>query len=201
MAHPDLPAALKAHLAHADLTAQSNLAEVVAQQAPALRMLERQLRQVSAPATPVATRLPRLRFLAAQWTKPFAEHSACASGCSHCCNISVAVPRTEAKLIAKTTGAALAEPKRLQTVAQIAGDTTYFGAPCTFLHAGRCSIYAARPLVCRTLVNMDTVDLLCRLVPGMSVPVPYLNTSELQGYFGHLTQADQFADIREWFPA
>ncbi len=48
--------------------------------------------------------------------------------------------------------------------------------------------------------NMDSVDTLCRLVPGVEVHVPYLNTVILKGYFAYLTQAEQFADIREWFP-
>jgi len=47
---------------------------------------------------------------------------------------------------------------------------------------------------------MDSVDTLYRLVPGVEVPVPYLNTMILKGYFAYLTQTEQYADIREWFP-
>ena len=46
---------------------------------------------------------------------------------------------------------------------------------------------------------MDRVDTLCRLLKGVEVPVPHLNTVMLKGYFAYLTQAEQFADIREWF--
>jgi hypothetical protein len=56
-------------------------------------------------------------------------------------------------------------------------------------------------MMCRTLVNMDSVDTLCRIVKGVDVPVPYLNTLEMKAYFAYLTQTEQFADIREWFPA
>jgi len=37
---------------------------------------------------------------------------------------------------------------------------------------------------------MDSVDTLCRLVPGVEVHVPYLNTVILKGYFAYLTQAE-----------
>lgn len=46
---------------------------------------------------------------------------------------------------------------------------------------------------------MDSVDLLCQIVDGVDVPVPYLNTLELKAYFAFLTQTEQFADVRERF--
>jgi hypothetical protein len=46
-----------------------------------------------------------------------------------------------------------------------------------------CTENEGTPLVCRTLVNLDSVDTLCRLVPGVEVPVPYLQAVEMQGYF------------------
>jgi len=76
----------------------------------------------------------------------------------------------------------------------------FVGTPCTFLERGKCSIHPWRPMMCRTLVNMDSVDLLCRLVDGVEVPVPYISTVMLKGYFAYLTRDEQFADIRDWFP-
>lgn len=110
------------------------------------------------------------------------------------------VPRSEAKLIAKAIGRKTAEPAHTFDIEQSAGDRRHLGTPCTFLQNSKCSIYAHRPMMCRTLVNMDSVDLLCRLVTGVEVPVPYLNTVHLKGYFAYLTQDEQFADIRDWFP-
>lgn len=107
---------------------------------------------------------------------------------------------SEAKLIAKAIGRRLAEPDEPLNIETIAGRRKFFGVPCSFLVDGKCSIYVHRPLVCRTLVNLDSVDTLCRLVPGVDVPVPYLQAVEMQGYFAYLTQDEQYADIREWFP-
>jgi Fe-S-cluster containining protein len=103
--------------------------------------------------------------------------------------------------MAKAIGRKLVEPDEKLDIEAISQRQQFTGVPCTFLVAGKCSIYADRPLVCRTLVNMDSVSLLCELVPGASVPVPYLNSTEFQGYFAYLTRTEQYADIREWFPA
>ena len=35
----------------------------------------------------------------------------------------------------------------------------------------------------------------------VNVQVPYLNTLDMKAYFAYLNQTEQFADIREWFPA
>ena len=66
---------------------------------------------------------------------------------------------------------------------------------------GECSIYAHRPLVCRTLVNMDDTSLLCELHQGVAIPVPYANSTRLQSAMALLHLDDTWADIREWFPA
>lgn len=96
---------------------------------------------------------------------------------------------------------AVAEPEERLSIETIADRRKFFGVPCTFLVNGKCFIYAHRPLVCRTQVNLDSVDTLCQLVPGVDVPVPYLQAVELQGYFACLTHEEQYADIRELFPA
>ena len=103
--------------------------------------------------------------------------------------------------MAKAIGIRITEPTEVLDLEGASVGTVFLGTPCTFLVNHRCSIYDHRPMMCRTLVNMDSVDTLCRIVKGVDVPVPYLNTVEMKGYFAYLTQTEQFADIREWFPA
>lgn len=101
-------------------------------------------------------------------------HAACRSGCSSCCHVAVSLSRAEARLIAQKTGAKLnegagapldfADPQDVDRIA---------GTPCPFLTEGHCSIYAHRPFVCRTLVNMDDDPVLCEIISGVNVPVPY----------------------------
>lgn len=197
----DLPEELRLHLPAAEQAAVRNLDRAKEASAGSLQALQKQLMEAQTPKVPMASKMIRLRHIAGEWSAAFAAKTACASGCSHCCNINVSVARSEARLIAKAIKRPLSEPTQQLDIYSVKDRNDYFDVPCTFLKAGKCSIYAHRPLACRTLVNMDDVDLLCRLVPGKTIPVPYLNTIELQGYMGYLTQMEQFADIREWFAA
>ena len=147
------------------------------------------------------------------------SESACRNGCHHCCHIGAMVSETEAKLIAKETGRALQEPnpehvvvvdpakalsaqegmEELARVQQIASDR-FFGKACPMLEAGSCSIYKYRPLVCRQLINLDDDDLLCQLVEGAAVRVPYLDQRISQAFYTLLLGSNaRLADIRDWF--
>ena len=143
--------------------------------------------------------------------------SACRSGCSSCCHINVSVSESEARVISKETGIPMASPPDDQVI--LVGDLTTreglqrfedakeahmqgrFGQPCTFLKDGRCSIYEHRPMACRQQINLDDDDLLCRLVEGESIPVPYLNQQPSQiAYVMLWGERSRLADIRDWFP-
>lgn len=140
--------------------------------------------------------------------------SPCSSGCSHCCHIGVLAAEPEAIAIGKVVGRAPAKPPldRVFTVDQVettkestvreAFDSRHFGKPCPFLDNGRCSIYEHRPLACRHLISMDRDDLLCRLVPGARITVPYVNTTAEQfAYLLAMGGHSRIADIRDWFPS
>ena len=200
LADERLPEHIKAHLPGAELAAHANLARVREVHQAALDTVHKQLSQVLSPAVSRANRLIRIRHLAGENSKIYEKQAACSAGCNHCCHVNVLVPRAEAKLIAKAIGRQVSEPSQLYSIGEPGDRVSHMGEPCTFLVAGRCSIYAHRPLVCRTLVNMDSVPLLCELVPDMQVPVPYLNTTEFQGLFAYVTQQEDFADVRDWFP-
>lgn len=196
----DLPQHLVDHLPIAQEAATRNLQRVHAAHGREVLDLQRQAMEVLTPRVPPKNRIVRLRHIAAQASAAVTPYTACASGCSHCCHLSVSVPRSEARLIAKATGRALAEPSHLYNLDN-PQQRDYLGTPCTLLVNGKCAIYAHRPLACRTMVNMDSSDLLCQIKPGVEVPVAYLDTRLLKAAFVSVTSDEDYADVREWFPA
>lgn len=150
-----------------------------------------------------------LRQAAEAMTAPVFGYSACKSGCSHCCNITVPISRLEAEVIARETGAPMRkssgvkvmdESRDLQELASNFS-AIYYGMPCPFLSKGQCSIYSSRPLACRLLLNMDDDDLLCIITPGATVNVPRMNATEHEVYGAMALGINQdYDDIREWFP-
>lgn len=167
-------------------------------------------------STSAAKKIHWLRREADLLNEAVQPHTACSSGCSHCCHIGVLVAEPEARVIAKELGMAVKEPpaERLVSVAGALHDEDilneskaqgknisdhFFGQPCTFLKDGACSIYDFRPLACRQLFNADVDDLLCRLVEGETIPVPYVNMQSSQiFYVGTMGFNTRMADIRDW---
>lgn len=84
--------------------------------------------------------------------------------------------------------------------AQAESHKDFIPSPCPFLREGRCSVYETRPLACRTLLNLDDDDLLCRLVPGVEVPVPYAGAGEFKALYLLAQPNAELADIRDFFP-
>lgn len=145
----------------------------------------------------VKQRLTSLRNVANLMSKAVGEVSACRQGCSHCCHIPVSLSKAEAQLIGSLIGV-----KPVQDAQTSETDRTAYGydRPCPFLEEGACSIYAHRPFACRALLNMDRDDLLCQLVEGKAIPVPYLNMSSWQILYVIGTEGSPLGDIRAFFP-
>ncbi len=200
MASDELPAHVIAHLPAAEEAASKNLEAVRQKNERAIQSLHVQIQDASSAKFSGTKRVQRIRFLTSEMTKLFTPRTACASGCSHCCNIDVAVSSQEATIISKAIKRPLAVPSKTYELSETAGTLRHVGVPCTFLVEGRCSIYEHRPTMCRALVNMDDTALLCELQPGAMVPVPYLNMTQIHLAIGHATRNDRFADIRDWFP-
>lgn len=154
----------------------------------------------------ISKRIFWLRKMTAVAEKVASVDAACRRGCSHCCYIDVAVSRPEAAQIARETGMHLQEPFNALALNELAAvqdqghAPRHTGTPCPFLSNGECSIYDSRPLVCRVHFNMDNDDLLCQLVEGEAIPVPYFNATVLRAItFDVLGLNALYADIREWF--
>lgn len=197
------------------------VARVEAQQAtipPRAReaLIERALR-----ANSPAARVHWLRQEAAILGQAMAPISPCRAGCSHCCYQGVTLAEDEARVIGKAIGRKVAEPApgRVLNVNDLLQGTPeesaermakqrqwtvdeFNGKACTFLRDGACSIYEHRPIACRLHISVSRDDLLCRLVPGVAVEVPYVDArNEQQAYaMAFPIERSRLADVRDWFP-
>lgn len=170
-----------------------------------------QLVKIAQKAGTASQRVIWLQRAASAWTKPLEAVAACRRGCDHCCHISVTITAVEADLIGRHVRIKPAIPSnaiRLQSLMQQDGavpaveaiSALAAPAPCPFLKDGACSVYEVRPMACRLLLNLDDDDLLCRLVPGQDVPVPYADASQLRTLFLMAQANTPMADIRDFFP-
>jgi uncharacterized protein len=208
---PDLPTHVLARLPSAQSDAQANADQIERRRAAGgVRQLHQALAaRVTERHIGPKERLRRLRRLYDAWAKDVYPSSACRTGCSHCCHIGVAVTRAEAELISEETRIPLQDQQAqapasalatVEATRQAADELALRPRPCTFLSKqGRCTIYASRPLACRQLHNLDVDDLLCRLIPGVAVPVPYADATEMEILSITTMRDAHMADIRAWF--
>lgn len=128
--------------------------------------------------------------------------AACGKGCSNCCHIAVTMTADEAELIGKEIGIKPATPATFTKPGSDETAARYYGVTCPFLVDDKCSIYASRPLSCRTLYNMDSDALLCTVVPGDPPKVPYMDFRQFNNVIARafLDSAPRFADLRDFFP-
>jgi len=160
-------------------------------------------------ASTMQSRVLWMRRAASAWAEPLQAHAACRKGCAHCCHIPVAMTLAEARLIGGLIGHSPAEPQDAPTTDDVLqGSAVLPGTPpeasyehpCPFLDESACSIYAHRPLACRTQLNLDTDDLLCQLVPGADIPVPYADATQIKAMYVMAQPNARWADIRGFFP-
>ncbi len=136
---------------------------------------------------------------------------ACASGCSHCCNLWVEASAPE---VLFTVGQMdVSRRKRVLQSVEAACSRTAGASfeeratmltPCPLLEGDMCTIYAERPLVCRTAASTDAE--LCRRslihFSGEDIPVPLPWTSIRNNYRVALECALHRAGLphqaREW---
>lgn len=162
---------------------------------PATAAHVRRLLSVAIKAPTNAKKVVWLHKAADTHAAAIGPNAACHDGCSHCCFVPVAMPRIEAIAIGRAIGRKIVDIEDHEPL-----DFRGYESPCPFLENNRCSIYHARPSVCRTHFNLDADELLCKLTPGQDVPVPYSDTrlfvfaaTEIEPNPGN------WADIRQWF--
>jgi hypothetical protein len=104
---------------------------------------------------------------------------ACAKGCSHCCHAWVDACAPEVLFVRNAIPAKAREPVH-DAILQAHGATAGKSAeerlkaptPCPLLTYGLCSVYAHRPIVCRTAVSLDANVCARAYLGGSGEPIP-----------------------------
>lgn len=168
------------------------------------------LLKASQQAKTVLQRVIWLQRAASAWARPMEALAACRTGCSHCCHIPVTISLVEARLLGRASGKLPSAPKRSMRITDHASTEALPGmeqrlqdgsrTPCPFLREGRCSVYESRPMACRTLINLDDDDLLCRHSEGGQATVTYADATKLKAFALMAQAGTLYADIRDFFP-
>lgn len=117
--------------------------------------------------------------------------TACGKGCSACCHYGVTVSDIEVRYIEQNT-----KHKRLKTLLP---NRDYHGQPCPFLKDNACSIYKARPFVCRRHHSLAPTPQWCAPERSNAGDFTRLESSELKKAFDSLRAGTPPLDIRQVF--
>lgn len=144
------------------------------------------------------SRLRKVYVLADEIMLHANPYVACSRGCSDCCKMNITLSADEADRIGNIVGR---KPAKLANSINHPIEK-FQGKACPFLKENACSIYADRPLVCRTHVNFDVSPQRC--APGISLEgeMPMIEFSGLKNALGNIAALQRrmiFADIRDFF--
>lgn len=122
-----------------------------------------------------------------------APSTPCKKGCSSCCHYEVTVSDVEVQYIEART-----KHKRLK---QVLPNEDFHGQACPFLKENYCSIYLARPFVCRRHNSLAPTPEWCAPDKSDAGDFARLESSELKKAFDALRVGSSVWDIRQVFKA
>jgi uncharacterized protein len=127
--------------------------------------------------------------------KPFV---ACSRGCASCCHMNASMTQEEARRLGAIIGR---KPVTLTESIEHPLDK-YAGVPCPFLDSNRsCSIYADRPLACRTHASFFETSMPCHPSVMNEVVAPIVEFHGLELALARVAKGNVItADIRDFFP-
>lgn len=120
-----------------------------------------------------------------------ASSTPCKKRCSSCCHFAVTVSEVEVQYIEAHT-----KHKRLKRVLPA---EDFHGQACHFLKDNSCSIYSARPYVCRRHHSLAPTPGWCAPENSFTGEFPQLKSSELEKAFDALRVSSPVLDIRQVF--
>lgn len=122
------------------------------------------------------------------------KYTPCKKGCSDCCHYSITISEIEIAYIEKHT-----KRKRRK---EFLPKEEFHGTPCPFLAQGACSIYAARPFVCRRHVTLTSTNTWCSPSISNNETFPMLQFSSVEKAFDQVRRESasfEIYDIRQVF--
>ena len=129
--------------------------------------IERHTRRIMQMNATVGAKRQRLLELADRVNAAVQPHAACRAGCSYCCSMPAMIYRHEAERLAEASGRpAISLRFRPRGHALLAAHR-FYGQACPFLNEGRCTVYAARPIICRLhhSLNASPANCDCSIPP------------------------------------
>lgn len=140
------------------------------------------------------TKLRALYDFMAQVYDSIHKFTPCKKGCTSCCHYPVSIREVEIKFIERESGVLRAKNVR--------GTEDYHGLPCPFLRNNSCSIYHARPFVCRRHITITKTAHWCHPDRANSAKFPLVNFTEVDKVFNAIlleSQSSKAWDIRQIF--
>lgn len=123
--------------------------------------------------------------------------TACKAGCSNCCYYPVTISAVEIEYIEKNEGL------KRSSIVIAKPSVEYRGIACSFLKAGKCSIYSSRPFACRNLVSIAESSTICDVKYAFDHELPILHFSGFSAAYDMVRVeagcGDKLIDIREAF--
>jgi Fe-S-cluster containining protein len=116
----------------------------------------------------VGAKRQRLIELADRVNAAVQPHMACRTGCSYCCSMPTMIFQHEAERLADASGRP-AVPLRFRSHDHaLLAALRFYGQACPFLNEGRCTVYAARPIICRLhhSLNASPANCDCSIPPA-----------------------------------
>lgn len=154
------------------------------------RLLERIRKANAAPMK----KLEMLYSFMEELSKVTSRFMPCKRGCSGCCHYNVSVSLVEIEYIERKT------KHRRESSMGVKQD--FHGQPCVFLENGACSIYEARPFVCRRHHALTPTSHWCQPARSGDQEFPLIAFSGVDASFDHIRLGSGSAhpvDIRQAF--